>query len=148
MDRYTQSQNKVPINPQQQPAGQTAVLKVRVSSGYGIFPIEGALVTVFGEEESAQNVVAQSFTGRDGATPDMVITLTNRSSEGALTPVRNAYTVETSKEGYQTSVVQNVLLYASVETVLAVNLASLPDRPGAALSKYDREIISGGDGEK
>lgn len=117
-------------------------LTVRVSTGYGLFPLSGVMVTVFTEDPDRSGVFAQSRTDSSGSTPKIVIP--SKSFDGdALIPPDRTYTVESAKEGYLTGVVQGVRVYPGVDTTLDVNLTALPDRPGASLSSYDREIIIG-----
>ena len=117
------------------------VLTVHVQSGYGVYPLEGALVTVSSEEGANSGVVSQSYTDESGNTPRIFLNASGENDRPGEIPGGRRFTIEVQKDGYQTVVYHNVQLYPLIETLLNVNMSALPDRPGKRLTPYDKELI-------
>ena len=112
---------------------------VKVRAGNGIYPLEGALVTLYSENFGSRSVIANVFTDGTGAAPEIVTALPR--GEETLIPPDNRITVEVSKDGYRRGVFEGVGLYEGVVTQLTVNLSPLPDTDGEMLEDYDVEMI-------
>lgn len=112
---------------------------VKVRAGNGIYPLEGALVTVYSENFGSRSAIANVFTDGAGAAPGIGIALPPGGE--TLIPPDNRITVEVSKDGYRRAVLEGIGLYDGVITQLTVNLAPLPDADGAMLEDYDVEMI-------
>ena len=121
---------------------QTGTLSVRAVSGNGIYPLAGVLVSVYTEKKENAGVAAQTFTDRAGLTPQIVLQIAGENDKGEYLPGGETFTIELTKDGYQSAVVHGVQLYPLIDTLLTVNLSALPDVPGAKLTPYDREIVS------
>ena len=126
--------------PEKKRKAQNGSLTVHVQSGYGVYPLEGALVTVYTEQGDG-GVIAQSLTDESGNTPRIELSAGAENDRSDLLPGGQLFTIETSKEGYQSVVYRNVQLYPLIETLLNVNLSALPDVPGKKITPYDGEII-------
>ena len=120
---------------------QTGTLTIRVNAGYGIYPLKGALVTVSLEDKNDDSVVSQTYTDCSGATPQILLKVRGDNEQGEYLPGGQRFTIEVSKDGYQTLIYHGVQLYPLIDTLLNVNLAPLPDRPGVRITPYDGEII-------
>ena len=120
---------------------QTGTLTIRVNTGYGIYPLEGALVTVSLEDKENASVVSQTYTNSSGTTPQIMLKVRGDNEQGEYLPGGQRFTIEVSKDGYRTLIYHGVQLYPLIDTLLTVNLAPLPDRPGIRMTPYDSEII-------
>ena len=118
-------------------------LIVRARSGFGMYPLEGVLVTVIPVEGDAAAVVV---TDETGGTPEILLELPQTEDRTAPRPF--LYTVEAAFPGYQKMIYENVEIYPGVTTVLVLNLTALPETDGVAPAPYDREVVIGGDGER
>ena len=121
---------------------QTGSLTIRVETGYGIYPLESAFISVYAENDEDTTVVSQSYTDSSGSTPKIVLAVSGDNDRGEYLPIGQTFTIEVSKDGYQTLVYHGVQLYPLIDTILSVNLSPLPDRPGVKLTPYDGEIVS------
>lgn len=114
---------------------------IRTRSGYGLFPLEGVLVTVFSEEGENSTTVAMDRTNASGISPEFLLPATVKAGSTELRPIARKFTIETSKPGYQTVILHGVQIYPGVLTVQNINMAPLPDRQGERLTEYDKEIV-------
>lgn len=113
----------------------------RVRSGYGLFPLEDVLVTIFSEEGEKSTTVAMNYTNPSGISPEFILPATVKEGSTQVLPIARKFTVEASKEGYQTAILHGVQIYPGVLTVQNVNLAPLPDKAGQSLTEYDKEMV-------
>ena len=114
---------------------------VRVRSGYGFFPLEDVLVTVFSEDAESSTVLAMKYTNESGISPELVLPATVSDGSTEVMPIARKFTIEASKPGYQTAILHGIQVYPGVLTVQNINLAPLPDRQGEQLTEYDTEMV-------
>ena len=81
---------------------------VRVRTGYGFFPLEGVLVTVFSEDGNQSTTLAMKYTNESGISPEFILPATVRDGSTELNPIARKFTVEASKAGYQTAILHGV----------------------------------------
>lgn len=114
---------------------------VRVRSGYGIFPLDHVLVTIFSEDGEKSTTVAMNYTNESGVSPEFILPATVSEGSTQVLPIARKFTVEASKQGYQTAILHGVQIYPGVLTVQNINLAPLPESEGATLTDYDKEMV-------
>ena len=120
---------------------QIGSLTVHVQSGYGIYPLADATVKVYAEDPGKGNVVSVTKTDNAGNTPKILLDVRGDNDRGEYLPGGQLFTIEVNKDGYQSVIYRGVQLYPLIETLLTVNLPSLPDRPGKRLTRYDGELV-------
>ena len=87
-------------------ATQVGSLIVRARTGYGLYPLENAHVTVTLEDREDSKVVADVYTDNSGNTPIIKVAVEGNNRKGEYYPTGQDFTVEVAKDGYQT-----VILY-------------------------------------
>ena len=114
---------------------------VRTRTGYGIFPLENVLVTIFSEEGMDSTVVATGYTNSSGLSPEFVLPATVREGSTELKPIAKKFTIEAEKPGYQSVILHGIQIYPGVLTVQNINMAPLPEKQGLQLTAYDEELV-------
>lgn len=122
-------------------ATQVGSLIVRARTGYGLYPLENAHVTVTLEDREDSKVVADVYTDNSGNTPIIKVAVEGNNRKGEYYPTGQDFTVEVAKDGYQTVILYGVKLYPGVETSQTVLMAPLPDNQGIKPQPYDIEIM-------
>ncbi len=116
-------------------------LVVKVRSGFGIFPLKDALVTVRSEAGEESTVLAEFYTDDMGSTPVVDLSFPFPENQENLRPLPQKYTVEVLKPGFQTVILHGVEVYPGVTTIQSINMAALPDKPIPGLTEYDKEMV-------
>ena len=117
--------------PQYQNLGYTGTgyLVVRVTTAGEALPLEGAHVTVYGDEADFSSIIARLTTGNDGLTPKLALMTPPRSlSESANSPTRSfaTYTVTVHKDGYYPLDARSVPIFDGITSVQPADLIPLP----------------------
>lgn len=109
-------------------------LRVSVTAGGLAYPVEGAIVFIRDTLESADStdVVYSLRTDSSGATPTVALDAKDASlsqSAGNASPF-NLYSVEIMKEGYASTLINEVQVFEGITATLPVNL--VPKSYGSA----------------
>jgi len=117
--------------PQYQDRGYTGTgyLVVRVTTASEALPLEGANVTVYGDEANFSSVIARLTTDNDGLTPKLALMAPPRSlSESANSHSRPfaTYTVTVNKDGYYPLDSRSVPIFDGITSVQPADLIPLP----------------------
>ena len=123
------------------PNQSSGSIQVRARTGYGFFPLEGVLVTVFSEDGGNSTVVASGYTNESGLSGEFILPATVEDGSTDLAPLARKFTVEAEKPGYQSVILHGVRIYPQVLTVQNVNLAPLPEKTGLIPTPYDLEMV-------
>lgn len=136
---------------------QYGELIVKVSAASGSIPLEGALVTVYDAGGQGSGVIYTSYTDADGKSESFKLEapareLSTSPENGGVRPYA-VYNVEVKKNGYYDSFELEVPIFASVISVLPVNMIPLSEyesdevRPKTGLVNTERESLfdNGGD---
>ena len=81
-------------------ATQVGSLIVRARTGYGLYPLENAHVTVTLEDREDSKVVADVYTDNSGNTPIIKVAVEGNNRKGEYYPTGQDFTVEVAKDGY------------------------------------------------
>ena len=113
----------------------TGYLTVRASMGSEAFPLEGARVTVRGNEPNFSAVIVELMTGRDGLTPKISLATPPRilTESPQEIPPYATYNIEASLDGFYPVVAENVPVFDGITSVQPINFIPLskngkPDR--------------------
>ena len=101
---------------------------VRASAASGALPIEGATVTIRGNQPNFSAVIVKTETGRDGATPKISLATppkSNSISPGIENPFAT-YNVDVHTDGFFTASIQQVPIFDGITSIQPVNLIPLP----------------------
>lgn len=114
-------------------------LIVNVTSVRGLYPINGAKVTVFTGSEDNMTVIAEEVTDRSGKTPP--IPLEAPSSVYTQTPdpterPYSYYNIRTVEDGFKTNLNYNVAVFDKITSVQNINL-----EPMTSQIEQNRPII-------
>lgn len=115
-------------------ASSQGYLTVRVFSGEGVFPVEGAMVTVMGEDGSDSDVKKVGYTDEAGiAGPFTLDTGSGNFNTPDSGAVAYRYTVEVEKKGSFNAVKSGVAVYPGENSIQTLYLAKLPNTEGSAV---------------
>ncbi len=100
-------------------------IRIKATSGGGAFPVEGAIVHIFGGDESGENGVLYSLrTDSSGQTPTVALSAPNISQSqvpGAAYPYA-VYNAKVSKSGYRTVENTNIPVFPGITSLQNINL--------------------------
>ena len=116
--------------PQYQNIGYTGTgyLIIRASTASSAIPLEGATVSVRGNQPNFSAVIVKLQTGRDGMTPKISLAAPprgNSESPGIENPFAT-YNVDVQLDGYFPVSAQQVPVFDSITSVQPINLIPLP----------------------
>ena len=103
-------------------------LIVNVTSVRGLYPVEGARVTVFTGDADNMNVVAEVSTDRSGKTPEIELSAPSIRFSEAPEPGERPYAyynIKTVADGFVDTFNYNAAVFDSVTSLLNVNLQPL-----------------------
>lgn len=136
---------------------QYGELIVKVSTASGTIPLEGALVTLYDAGGQNSGIIYTSYTDISGKSESFRLEAPERElskspENGGVRPYA-VYNVEVKKDGYYDSFELEVPIFASVTSVLPVNMIPLSEyesdevRPETGLINTERESLfyNGGD---
>ena len=106
----------------------TGYLVIRASAATGAIPLEGAVVTVRGNQPNFSSVIVKLTTGRGGMTPKISLAAPPRGnsiSPGMPNPFAT-YNVDVNLEGYFPTSAQQVPIFDGITSLQPVNLIPLP----------------------
>lgn len=109
-------------------------LKIRATSVRGLYPVEGAKVTVFTGNADNMTVVAEGNTDISGASPDFTLPAPAASLAESPDPVSRPYAlynILTEADGFTKTYNYNVAVFdgvTSLQTVELIPLATDPDK--------------------
>lgn len=108
-------------------------LIVSVRTGAGALPLEGALVTLRGDEMLEGDAIASFITDRNGNTPRITLPAPpriNSESPSGGKPYAG-YNADISLAGYYSNLYTNIPIFDTITSVQAANLVPLPEDGGA-----------------
>ena len=116
--------------PQYQSIGftESGYLVIRASTASGAIPLEGATVTVRGNQPNFSSVIVKLTTGRDGLTPKISLAApptANSISPGMPDPFAT-YNVDVSLDGYLPTSAQQVPIFDGITSIQPINLIPRP----------------------
>lgn len=115
------------------PMSGRGYLVVSVRTGSGAIPLEGALVTLRGEESTQGDAIASFISDQSGNTPRITLPAPPRSaseSPGSLKPYAS-YSADVSLDGYYTNLYTNIPVFDGITSVQTAYLIPLPEAGGA-----------------
>ncbi len=104
-------------------------LVVSVRTGSGAIPLEGALVTLRGEEATEGDAIASFISDQSGNTPRITLPAPPRAaseSPGSGKPYAS-YSADISLEGYHTNLYTNIPIFDGITSVQTAYLIPLPE---------------------
>ncbi len=104
-------------------------LVVSVRTGSGAIPLEGALVTLRGEENIEGDAIASFISDRSGNTPRITLPAPPRAaseSPGSSKPYAS-YSADISLKGYHTNLYTNIPVFDGITSVQTAYLVPLPE---------------------
>ena len=106
----------------------TGYLVIRASTASNALPVEGATVTVRGNQPNFSAVIVKMETGRDGLTPKISLSAPpreNSTSPGIENPFAT-YNVDVDLKGYFPTSAQQVPVFDGITSIQPINLIPLP----------------------
>ena len=107
----------------------TGYLVVQVTTASSAIPLEGAAVRISRDETSAEALLFELRTARDGRTERVTLPAPVRTT--SLTPnteaVFSAYNIEVSAPGYTSVVYNHVPIFDGITAIQQANLTPLPE---------------------
>ena len=90
----------------------------------GAYPVEGALVRIFGASEENRDIAQAVLTDRDGLTPKIALPTPDRrtSLRPSATPPYALYDIEIRAEGYYPKNLTGVTVFPGTDSLLEVNM--------------------------
>ena len=107
----------------------TGYLVVRVTTASEAIPLEGATVTVYGNQPDFSSVIARLQTGNDGLTPKIALVTPPRSLSEEPNSVRipyATYNITVDKEGYSPTEMYGVPIFDGITSVQPADMIPLP----------------------
>lgn len=119
--------NQKPDTPATLEDTDTGYIIVNVCTAKGALPIEGALVTVIGENICENGVCATARTNKNGLTPKIPLPAPPPEKPPAPGKIRpyTVYTVEIDKEGYYSQTKISVPVFGGITAIRPVELAPI-----------------------
>ena len=116
--------------PQYTNIGYTGMgyLVIRASAASNAIPLEGAIVTVRGNQPNFSSVIVKLTTGRNGMTPKISLAAPprgNSTSPGIENPFAT-YNVDVQLDGFFPTSAQQVPIFDGITSIQPVNLIPLP----------------------
>ena len=116
--------------PQYSSIGYTGIgyLVIRASTASNAIPLEGAKVTVRGNQPNFSAVISELTTGRNGLTPKISLSAppkSNSTSPDMENPFAT-YNVDVRLDGYFPASAQQVPIFDGITSVQPINLIPLP----------------------
>ena len=115
----------------------TGYLVIRASTASSAIPLEGALVTVRGNQPNFSSVIVELTTEQNGLTPKISLAAPpqgNSMSPGLENPFAT-YNVDVRLNGYFPATAQQVPVFDGITSVQPINLIPLPKN--GAPDRYD-----------
>ena len=107
-------------------------LIVSVRTGSGAIPLEGALVTLRGDEAIEGNAIASFITDQSGNTPRITLPapprINSESPEGGKPYA--SYSADISLDGYYSNLYTNIPIFDTITSVQTAYLIPLPEDGG------------------
>ncbi len=118
------------------PVGLTGrgYLVVSVRTGSGAIPLEGALVTLRGEDTAEGDSIASFISDQSGNTPRITLPAPPRAvseSPGNGKPYAS-YSADISLKGYHTNLYTNIPIFDGITSVQTAYLVPLPEDGGTS----------------
>lgn len=110
----------------------TGYLVVNVTSVRGLFPVEGAEVTVFTGEGENLKVLATAQTDRSGKTPAFPLPAPSAAFSESPDPAERPYafySIKTTEDGFREQINANISVFDGVTSLQAVTLEPLSLSP-------------------
>lgn len=114
---------------------QSGTLIVSVYTASGALPIEGAIVTVKGNEAADSDIIAVLYSDRSGNTEKISLPappIANSESPGMASPFAK-YTIEVDRDGFNSRTFTNVPVFAGTTSIQPVNLIPKTEYEGQAI---------------
>ena len=115
----------------------TGYLVIRASTASSAIPLEGASVTVRGNQPNFSAVIVELTTERNGLTPKISLAAPprgNSTSPGMENPFAT-YNVDVQLDGYFPATAQQVPIFDGITSVQPINLIPLPKN--GTTDRYD-----------
>lgn len=108
---------------------QNGFLTARIYTSRGQIPVEDAVVTVTGTNESSQNIIAKRTTDKNGQIAPVTISAPNEeySLEPGNYKAFSNVDVRVDKSGFYTVLIKNVQIFPNQTTVVDTPIIPLPD---------------------
>lgn len=103
-------------------------LIVNVTSARGLYPIEGAIVTVFTGDREERKVIAEVSTNKSGKTPTIELPAPSGRFSESPDPAERPYAyynIHTEADGFVDNFNFNAAVFDNITSVLNVNLEPL-----------------------
>ena len=125
----------------------TGYLVVRVTTASEALPLEGAVVTVYGNQPDFSSVIARLQTGIDGLTPKIALSAPPRSlseSPESPRPPFATYNITVDKSGYSSLETYRVPIFDGITSVQPADMIPLPKNGYPdSFSPYSQTVIEG-----
>ena len=123
-------------------SGTSGSLIVSVYTASGAIPLESAIVTIYGADQSNSGVKSVFYTDRSGNTEKIILPAPpafESENPGNKAPFAK-YNVEVDKEGFNSRTFINVPVFAGTTSIQPVNMIPLTEYNGEALPPRDSII--------
>ena len=121
----------------------TGYLVIKTSAASNAIPLEGAIVTVRGNQPNFSSVIVKLITARNGMTPKISLAAPprgNSTSPGIDNPFAT-YNVDVQLDGFFPASAQQVPVFDGITSIQPINLIPLPKNGFAdRFNPYDEKV--------